>query len=631
MNSQQARRNAIAALILMVIAAAAGAEGERERADIPDRYKWNLASMYRDNTAWDEDVLEFKAQLSELATFKGRLADSGDSLLEALQKQGEAESILWNLYVYAGLKSDQDLRDSNNAARFSQARTLSTEMEEKTAFFQPELMAIPDADLEKMIADTPGLQSYRHYLDEQLRLKAYTLSEREEQILALAGDPLSKFSQVYSALDDADMQYGEIRDSEGNTVVLTKSGYEAFLGSPDRRVREDAWKSLFTQYEQLGNTLAANYEGHVKSRIFYARVRGFDSALQAATYSNAIPEEVYYNLVKVAREGAPALQRYLELRREALGLETLEIWDLYAPLVEPPYKDIDFEDAKQIVANALAPMGPEYIELYWRGFDEAWVDVYESKGKASGAYSWGTYCSKPYLLLNYGGTFRDVSTLAHEYGHSLHQYLANQAQPYIYASYRTFIAEIASMTNEAILNQKMLTEAKSATEKAYLLQSYLDEFRAGFFRQASFADFEMQAHAKVEAGAALTKESLNSLYADIFSAYYGKAVRADELNASEWSRISHFLRTDNFYVYQYATSFVAATALAKEILTEGQPARQRFLDMLRAGSSDYPMALLKRAGVDMNSTAPIYETLAVFEDLVQQLADTLAEIEAEQG
>ena len=281
-----------------------------------------------------------------------------------------------------------------------------------------------------------------------------------------------------------------------------------------------------------------------------------------------------------------------------------QVWDLYAPLVAPPSRYIDYEQAKEIVAEALTPLGPDYIKLYWQGFDDGWVDVYENKGKQSGAYSWGTYTSKPYLLLNYEGSFEDVSTLAHEYGHSLHKYLANHAQPLTYAGSRTFIAEVASMTNEAILNQKMLAEAATPREKAYLLQLYLDSFRGSFFRQVTFADFEMQAHAKVEAGEALTKDSLNTLYADIFSAYYGAVVRADALNASEWSRIPHFLRTDNFYIYQYATSFVAANALAHDILTEGEPARERFLDMLRAGSSDYPIELLKKAGVDMTSSQP---------------------------
>jgi oligoendopeptidase F len=619
---------AIVAMVLLITAGAAGAGEAKQRADIADQYKWDLSSMYANAAAWEEAAARFNAMLPELAEARGHLADSGDALLAAIRKQEEAGLLLSNLYVYAGLKSHEDLRDSENAARFSKAMQMATNMNEQTAYFDPELLAIPDAELQKMINATPGLQPYRHYFDEQLRFKPYTLSEREEKILALAGDPLGKFNNVFSALNDADMSYGEIENEEGETVELTQARYGAFLSSPDRRVREDAWKGLFSEYEKLGNTLAANFEGHVKGRVFQAKARGFDSALHAATYASAIPQEVYLNLIKVAREGAPALQRYLELRRKALAVETLEVWDLYAPLVDSPIKQIDFEEAKNIVGEALAPMGPDYLKLYWQGFEEGWVDVYESAGKRSGAYSWGTYNSKPYLLLNYGGTFSDVSTLAHEYGHSLHRYLATEAQPVVYAGYRTFIAEIASMTNEAILYQKMLAEAADPLEKAFLLQSYLDRFRASFFRQASFADFEMQAYAKAEVGDALTRETLDKLYADVFATYYGDAVRPDPLNATEWSRIPHFMRTDSFYVYQYATSFAAATALAHEILTEGEPARERFLDMLRSGSNDYPIELLKKAGVDMTSSKPVYETLAVFDDLVQQLADALAQLES---
>jgi len=286
-------------------------------------------------------------------------------------------------------------------------------------------------------------------------------------------------------------------------------------------------------------------------------------------------------------------------------------------------KDISWDDAKKIVADALQPLGEEYVSLYWKGFDEGWVDVYETVGKRGGAYSWGTYSSKPYLSMNYDGTLSDVSTLAHEYGHSIHSYLTRNTQPYAYGSYRTFIAEVASMTNEAILYQKMLKETKSKQEKIYLLQTYLDQFRGSFFRQASFADFEMQAHALVESGNGLTKESLNKLYADVYKTYYGDAVHVDPLNASEWSRIPHFLRNDNFYVYQYATSFAAATALAKMILEEGEPARKRFLTMLKSGSNDYPIELLKKAGVDMTTPQPIYDTLAVFEELVSELEQNL--------
>jgi oligoendopeptidase F len=612
--------------LLMSVSVVSSAAEVKERADIPAKYKWDLSSMYSSTEAWEADIKKLQAMTPEVVKFKGHLGDSGKSLLAAIKKQEELSYILGNVYVYAGLKSYEDLRNSDNSAMFSRARTLNAELSEATAFFSPELLAIPQDKLKAMVDKTEGLHIYRHYLDEESRLRNYTLSESEEQILAMASDPLAKFKEVFSALDNADLSFGEMKDEKGQTVELTKARYGAFLYSTDRRVREDAWRGLFTKYEEMGHTLSANYDGHVKSRIFYANARGYDSALQRATYGSAIPMEVYTNLIVAAREGGEPLQRYLELRRKQLDVETLEVWDLYAPLVDPMYEDVSWEEAKSIVADGLAPLGEDYIELYWKGFDEGWVDALESRGKRGGAYSWGTYSSKPYLSMNYVGSLSDVSTLAHEYGHSLHKYMAHHAQPYAYGSSRTFIAEIASMTNEAILMQKMLADAKTPGEKAYLLQSYLDDFRGSFFRQASFADFEMQAHAAVESGSALTKDSLNTIYADVFEAYYGDAVHADPLNASEWSRIQHFLRTDNFYVYQYATSFVASIALAKQILEEGEPARERFLDMLRSGSNDYPIELLKKAGIDMTSPQPIYDAIEVFDGLVDELEAALAEM-----
>jgi len=614
---------ALAALALPMLVSAAIADEPKERSEVPAQYKWDLSSMYATREAWDADREKFESMLPEIREFKGHLADGGETLLSAIKKIEEVSQIAVNLWVYAGLSSFEDLRVGENSARFSEAQSLRARLGEETAFFNPELLSIPEEKLAKMIDDTWGLNMYRHSIDETLRLRKYTLSESEEKILAAAGDPLGKFGNTFTALNNADMKYGEMTDEEGNSVELTKARYGSFVFSSNRQVREDAWKGLHKEYEKFGNTLAANYEGHVKARAFLAKTRGYDSRLQEATYGSAIPEEVYANLIRVSHEGAKPLQRYLELRKKALGVETLEVWDLYAPLVEPTMKDIAWEDAKKIVADALQPLGEEYVGLYWKGFDEGWVDVYETVGKRGGAFSWGTYSSKPYLSMNYNGTLNDVSTLAHEYGHSVHSYLTRNTQPYVYGNYRTFIAEVASMTNEAILYQKMLKEAKSKQEKIFLLQTYLDQFRGSFFRQASFADFEMQAHALVESGTGLTKESLNKLYADVYKTYYGDAVNVDPLNASEWSRIPHFLRDDNFYVYQYATSFAAATALAKMILEEGEPARQRFLTMLKSGSNDYPIELLKKAGVDMTTPQPIYDTLAVFEELVSELERNL--------
>ena len=599
-----------------------------ERIDIDERYKWDLSDMYRDTQAWELDREKFIAVLPTLERFRGQLSTNGPTLLAAIEAMQSVETIIANLYVYAGLRSYEDTRVSENAARFSEAQSLYARYQETLSFFTPELLAIPEHTLSQLLASTPGLAVYTHYLEEIARMRPYTLSEAEEKLLAMASDPLDKFDSVFTAIDSSDLQFGTVIDSDGNEVELTNSRYGAFLHSTDRRVREDAWTGLFKGYNALNHTLAANYEGHVKSRVFFARARGFESRLAHATYVNAIPVEIFNNLLTTARAGSEPLQRYLRLRKEALGVERLEIWDMYAPIVPPTLADISFEDAKQLVADALTPLGQEYIDIYWKGFEEGWVDAMANRGKRGGAYSWGTYTSKPYLSMNYEGTLNNVSTLAHEYGHSIHSYLTRSNQPQVYGDYKTFIAEVASMTNEAILMQKMLSEASSAGERAYLLSSYLDEFRGGFYRQASFADFEARAHAKVEAGEALTADVLNNLYAEVFADYYGDAVHANELNQIEWSRIPHFLRSDNFYVYQYSTSFVAATALAKMIIEEGEPARERYLTMLKSGSNDYPVALLKKAGIDMTSTAPIEATIAVFDDLVDQLEVALDEMNA---
>ncbi len=612
-------------VILLICTSSLHAEEPKERDEIAEKYKWDLTDMYVSTDRWEADIVKYNALLPEIESYRGRLGSDGKTLLAAIQKMEEIEMLISDIFVYAGLKSYEDMRVGENSANFSRARTLSTKYNEATSYMRPELLAIPPRKLAKMISSTKGLVIYRHFIDEQLRLRDYTLSEAEERILASASDALGKFSSVYSAFNNADIKYGEIVDEQGNIVELTKARYAAFMSSTDRRVREDAWKGVYGEYERLGNTLAANYEGHVKARVFQAKIRGFDSALQAATYGNAIPTEVYTNLLEAARQGAGPLQRYMEIRRAALGVETLQPWDTSAPIGEETIKDVSFEEAKQIVADALTPLGDEYVTTYWKGFSEGWVDAYESKGKRGGAYSWGTYRSKPYLSMNYNGTFSSVSTLAHEYGHSIHSRLAAEAQPYTYANYRTFIAEIASMTNEAILFQKVLSEADSKEDKVFLLQTYLDEFRGGFYTQALFADYEMQAHAAVESGKALTKDSLNKIYHDTHIAYYGDSVQMNPLVDSTWSRIPHFLRNDNFYVYQYSTSFVAATALAKMILKEGEPARLRFLNLLRSGSNDYPIELLKKAGIDMTTAAPVIATIEVFDRMVSELEQTLKE------
>ena len=599
-----------------------------ERSQIDDRYKWDLSDMYASDDVWEEDFVEAESLLTRAETYRGRLAESGETLLQAISYSEKVGQLVENLYVFAGLKWYEDQRVSQYGGMFSRAQALASRMSEALSFFRPEILSIEEDVLWSMVESTDELAGYRHYFDSMLRMRPYTLPAEQEALLAQASDPLGKFESVFSALDNADLEFGTMRDEEGNEVELTKARYGAFLNSTDRRVRRDAWVGLFTAYDRLGNTLAANYEGHLKAKVFTARARGYESALQARLYPDAIPLDVYTGLIRTVRENVEPLQRFLEIRKRLLGVDTLQVWDLYAPFADPVWEDLEFEQATEIVANGLSPLGPEYVDLYNRGFEEKWADVMENRGKRGGAYSWGTYSSKPYFSMNFEGTIQDLSTLAHEYGHSLHSWFTRSSQPYRYGDYSLFTAEVASMTNEALLMNKLLREASTADEKLALLQEYLDRFRGAFFRQVSFADFEHQAHQMAESGKPLTRESVNQLYADVFEAYYGDAVHPHPLNDAEWSRIPHFLRSSNYYVYAYATSFAAATALAKRILDEGEPAAERFIELLRSGSSDYPIELLKKAGVDMTSPQPVIDTIKVFEGLIEELETTLAETES---
>ncbi len=589
-----------------------------ERSEVPDKYKWDLESMYASTADWEKDVARLDAMLPDIQGFRGKLGKNARTLREAIETLEDAKLLLERVYIYAGYAYFQDLRDSEAAARFSKAQGISAGLNEATAFFRPELLAIEPRRLERLIESDEALTARRHFFDEELRMRDYTLGEAEERILAAANDPLGKFNSVYAAFNNADIKFGDIKDEQGNTVELTKARYGKFLFAENRQVREDAWMGLFTEYENMGNFLAAIYEGHVKGRVFQARVRGFDSAMEASTYTNGVPSEVYTTLIETLRDNTAPLQRYMELRRQALGYDTLHIWDTYAPVTEPSFEGLNFDDALQVVADSLEPLGPEYLDVYWKGVREGWIDAMETKGKRGGAYSWGAYGEKPLFSMNYTGDFNSLGTIAHEYGHSIHRYLRNQAQPYVYSGARIFIAEVASMTSEAVMLQNLLADTDDPRERLFLLQQYLDSFRSSMFRQASFADFELQAHQAVESGEALTKNSLNKLYGDVFETYYGDSVAVPDLNNSEWSRIPHFMRNDNFYVYQYATSFIAAQALAKRILEEGEPARERFLDLLKAGDSDYPVALLQKAGVDMTTPGPVEDALALMDRLLDE-------------
>jgi oligoendopeptidase F len=451
----------------------------------------------------------------------------------------------------------------------------------------------------------------------------HTLTASEERLMALSGEVRDGYGGVFGAFHNADVSYGTMKDETGREVELTKGLYGVFQESTDRRVREESWKLYYQAYKEYGNTLAANMSGNVKGHVFNARARGYDSALEASLDPNAIPVEVYRNLISTVRENIAPLHRYVEMRRKLLSVDTLQVWDMAAPLVEQTRTDISWDAATDLVTRGLDVLGPEYLVPLREGLTSGWADVYETPGKRAGAYSWGGYATKPYLLMNYRGTLDNVFTLAHEMGHSMHSHFTRASQPFVYGDYATFVAEVASTVNEAIMIEKMLAETTDSRERLFLLNHYLEQIRGTFFTQVLFADVELQMHEMMERGEPLTRASLDRMYNETYGAYFGPTLQLSELNGAAWSRIPHFYY--NFYMYQYATSYAAATALARSIMTEGDPAVQRLLAFLKSGSSDYPIEVLKRAGVDLTRPQPILDTIAVFDRLLDEMEELLAE------
>jgi oligoendopeptidase F len=465
------------------------------------------------------------------------------------------------------------------------------------------------------------LQVYEHYLDELLRQKEHTLSAQEEAILAQVAELANAPSEIFTMINNADMKFPEIIDEDGEVKELTHGRYIRFLESRERRVRQDAFKAMYETFKKQKNTLAATLNANVKKDIFYARVRRYPSVLEAALDKDNIPVSVYTNLIETIHEALPVFQRYLSLRKKVLGLDELHMYDLYVPLIEDRQITYGYEVATRLVRDSLKPMGEEYLAVVDQAFNNRWIDVYENVGKRSGAYSSGTYGTPPYMLLNYQGNLNDVYTLTHELGHSVHSYFSRESQPYIYSDYTIFVAEVASTLNEALLTHYFLEKTDDPTQRMVILNHYLESFRGTVFRQTMFAEFEKMIHEKAEAGEALTADRLNEWYYELNRTYFGPDVVIDEDIALEWARIPHFYY--NFYVYKYATGFAAATALSQQIIHEGEAAVERYLSFLKSGGSDYPLELLKKAGVDMTSPEPVRQALKVFERTLSELEQLL--------
>ncbi len=592
----------------------------KQREDISLEDKWKLEDMYATDEAWEQDFQQLKELTAKISRLRGTL-DSPTGLLAALRLQDRLGELNERIFVYARMRRDEDNRSTKYQTLTDRATGLSVEVHGATAFIVPEILTIPEDRLTSFYAEEEDLELYRQALSEITRMRPHVLSASEEELLARTGEMAQAPQNIFSMFNNADLKLPLIRDEQGQEVELTKGNYVLMLESQDRRVRKDAFEGMYRTYGDYQNTVAATLNASVKKDVFFARVRKYDSALGASLDSDNVPTAVYDNLIATVRANLAPLHRYLALRKRALGLDELHMYDLYTPIVQDSEFKITYPEALQRVAEGLTPLGQEYVAVLQEGFNNRWIDVRENQGKTSGAYCWGAYGTHPFVLLNWHDNINNLFTVAHEMGHALHSFYSDREQPYVYAGYKIFVAEVASTVNESLLIDYMLNRTADKKEKLYLLNHYLEEFRGTVYRQTMFAEFEKIIHAKVEAGEALTTETLNETYHELNEAYYGSEVVVDEDIRLEWARIPHFYT--NFYVYKYATGFSAATTLSQQILREGEPAVQRYLEFLKGGSSDYPINLLRRAGVDMAKPEPVQEALRVFAKVVDEMEELL--------
>ncbi len=587
------------------------------RQDVAVDDTWDLTAIYPDRDAWLAAIAGVRDDLPALGAAAGTLGSGPQALLDILRLENGIGERLNRIFAWAGLQKDQDNADNEAVVAFDQAVQLSVACAQAASYIEPELLALPDGTVESYLATEPQLAMYQQALDDLLRQRAHVLDAATERILAAAGEVMSAPGQIFTMLNNADLTYGTITDEDGNEVELTKGNAIRFLESQNRSVRQAAFEGLHRVYQQHRNTLATTYSHAIKAGVFNARERHYDSALQAALQPNNIPLAVYDTLLEVVHRRLPSLHRYIDLRRRVLGLEKLQAYDLYVPIVPEVTTEYTWDRGVQMVLDSLTPLGEDYLQHLSAAMDSRWVDIYENRGKTSGAYSWGVYGVHPYILMNWAGRLDDVFTLGHEVGHAMHSTLTFEHQPYIYSRYALFVAEVASTVNESLMNAALRRDTDDPALKAYLLNHALEDFRTTFFRQAMFSEFERWTHAQVEAGAGLTADNLSAQYAALCAAYYGPSVEISEYAAIEWSRVPHFYRP--FYVFQYATGLSAAVTLSQMLLDEGEEARERYLTFLSGGSSKYPLELLRDAGVDMATPDPIERAMDTFDALLTEL------------
>ncbi len=585
------------------------------RNEIETEFKWDLSSLYKNDEAFLNDLNLLDSFCDEVCKYKGVLTDSKENLFRAIEASLQLSRLSHNVYVYAHLNSDLDLKDSKYQTYQNMVKSKLVDISSKLSFFEPELLK---SDENKIIEYTKEYQDgkYMMYIDDILRFKPYVLSEAEEKIISNLGEVTSAPASIFSMLNNADMTFGTIKDSDGNEVELTHGNYVLFLESKDADVRKMAFDKMYDAFKNHTNTLAEILSTEVKKRVGLAKIRGYNSAMDMALFSNNIPTQIYDKLIEKVNKSLPKIHKYNKMRKKILGLETLHMYDMYVPLIKDYEYKVTYDQAKEHIVNALSIMGEDYIKQLDRAFNENWIDLYETPGKRSGAYSSGSYDSNPYILMNWQNNVNNMFTLAHELGHSMHTYYSSKSQDYVYSSYSIFLAEIASTFNESVLNNYLLNKETDVNRRLYLLNHFIDTIRGTIFRQTMFAEFERDIHRVVEDGGSLTSETLSNMYYDLVKKYFGDDVEIDDKIRYEWSRIPHFYY--NFYVFQYATGLSAALSLSKRVIEGKEKALDNYFSFLKAGSSKYPTEVLKNAGVDMLKGDVIDDALKVFDEMVDE-------------
>ncbi|MCY6484539.1 oligoendopeptidase F [Clostridium aestuarii] len=588
----------------------------KNRDEINSEYKWDIEKVYENTEVWEKDFNKLKNMALGLKEFQGKLHNA-EELLEFLKLDEKVSRLANTLMIYAFLKSDEDTANTTFQALKNKIEIYSAELMTMGAFFVPEILSLGEESILKEIEELPDLRTYKFMLKNILRRKPHTLSREMEELMASVSDCLNAPSSIFSMLTNADIKFPVIKDEEGKEVELTEGNYSKYIKSKDVKVRKDVFEALFNTYSNYKNTLATSLTSSIKNFAFNAKTRKYKSSLECSLHPNDISTEVYDNAIKAINDNLDSLHRYVKIKKKLLGLDEIHMYDLYVPVIDTPKSHIEFDEAVSIVEKALAPLGEEYLSIFNQGIDNRWIDIYENRGKRSGAYSWGCYDTMPYVLLNYNYELNDVSTLAHEMGHSIHSYYSRREQPYIYADYTLFCAEVASTVNECLLINYLIENEKDEKKRLYLINTQLEQIRTTVFRQIMFAEFEKITHENIDKGIPLTSEDLCRIYHELNVKYFGKDMIVDKEIDMEWSRIPHFY--SDFYVYQYATGYSAANSFVKAISQNGKESVNKYKGFLKSGGCDYPINILKKAGVDMTTSKPIEDTINRFKELLDML------------